>query len=149
MKIVIGSDHAGFKLKEMLRKWLEEEKHEVVDMGCDSHEPCDYPDYAQKVAEEIFRGRAERGILVCGSGIGMSMVANRVPGVRAAQVFTEGMAQVAAEHTHANLLCLGGRFIEPSTAEKMVLTWLETKYGTDRHEKRVEKIAEIEKKYRK
>ncbi|HLC45399.1 MAG TPA: ribose 5-phosphate isomerase B [archaeon] len=109
MKIVIGSDHAGFELKEKVRKALEAKKIKVDDKGCNSTESCDFPDYAFAVARDVASGKAERGILVCGSGIGMCMAANKVKGVRAALVHNTEAARLSRQHNDANILCLAGR----------------------------------------
>ncbi|HXE91518.1 MAG TPA: ribose 5-phosphate isomerase B [Terriglobales bacterium] len=145
MKIALGADHAGYELKEQLRKLLADRGIEVRDQGTNSADSVDYPDYARKVAEEVAAHRADFGILVCGSGIGMAIAANKVPGVRAAHVTSEYEAQVSREHNDANVLALGGRTLDPSTAWKLVEKWLATPFAGGRHQRRVEKIAQIEK----
>src|SRR5256714_14655255 len=145
MKISLGADHAGFELKETIRKLLLQQGIEVNDRGTHSSEAVDYPDYARKVAEEVADHDADLGILVCGSGIGMSIAANKVAGVRAANVSSEYEAQLSREHNNANVLALGARILQPDQAIRIVDTWLATAFAGGRHERRVEKIAEIEK----
>ncbi len=137
MKIVLGADHGGFELKEIIRAWLEEKGHEVTDTGCHSSESVDYPVYAKKVCEMVSDGSAERGILVCGTGIGMSMAANRHAGIRAAlchEIFT---AEMSRRHNDANVLCMGGRVIGSALAMEMVRTWIETPFDNGRHSRRI------------
>ncbi|MCX5907246.1 MAG: ribose 5-phosphate isomerase B [Deltaproteobacteria bacterium] len=146
MKIVIGSDHGGFELKEDLKHLLSERSLEVVDMGTDSESPVDYPDIGGVVAEKVSAGEFERGVLICGTGIGMSIVANRFPGVRAAlcqDVFT---ARLSREHNDSNLLVLGGRTTGKGLAREIFAVWLETKFQGGRHERRLEKIHRLETK---
>jgi ribose 5-phosphate isomerase B len=145
MRIAVGADHAGFELKEKIRELLVGRGFEVHDQGTNSADSVDYPDYARKVAEEVAAHRADLGILVCGSGIGMAMAANKVPGVRAAHVTSEYEAQVSREHNDANVLALGARSLDPSTALQLVEKWLATPFAGGRHQRRVEKIAQIEK----
>lgn len=140
MKIAIGSDHAGYQRKKKLIPFLARLGHQVVDLGCYCEESCDYPDYAKKVAQAILLQRAERGILVCGTGIGMAITANRFPGVRAAVCWNLKTASLASEHNRANLLALSGRFISLQLSKKMVQIWLETPFAGGRHLKRVKKI---------
>ena len=144
MKVSIGADHAGFELKEKIRKLLTGQGVEVVDEGTHSADSVDYPDYARKVAESVARNDAQRGILVCGSGIGMAMAANKVHGVRAAHVTSEQEARLSREHNDANVLTLGARFIDDATAQHIVQTFLDTRFDGGRHQRRVEKIAAIE-----
>lgn len=145
MKIAIGSDHAGFELKEKLRAVLEKHGHEVTDEGTRSTESVDYPDYAQKVAHDVTGGRAQYGVLVCGSGIGMAIAANKVPGVRAVNANTEIEAQLSREHNNANIVTVGARLLDEAQAEVIVKKFLATQFAGGRHEQRVEKIAAIEK----
>ncbi len=126
MKISLGSDHAGFELKEDLRGYLAEQKVEVIDLGVYNEEPVDYPDIGASVAQKVSRGEVDRGILICGSGIGMSIVANRFPGVRAALCHDLYTARVSREHNDANLLILGGRLIGKGLAREILKIWLET-----------------------
>ncbi len=126
MKIVLGSDHAGFELKEDLRAYLVEQKVGVIDLGVYNEEPVDYPDIGASVAEKVSRGEVGRGILICGSGIGMSIVANRFPGVRASLCHGLYTARISREHNDANLLILGGRLIGKGLAREILKVWLET-----------------------
>ncbi len=137
MKIAIGSDHGGFELKEKIRVLLEELGHEVRDMGCYSPDSVDYPVQAKAVAKAVAVQEYERGILICGTGIGVSMVANRVPGIRAAlchEIFTARMSRL---HNDANILCMGARVIGPGLAEEMVKEWLSTPFEGGRHLRRI------------
>jgi ribose 5-phosphate isomerase B len=138
--ILIASDHAGLELKERVRQLLERKGLAYRDLGTDATEPVDYPDFAHRVAEAIGNGSAERGILVCGTGIGVSIVANRHPGVRAAFAFDEVTARLGREHNDANVLALGGRTIPHDLAERIVEIWLETPFAGGRHAVRVGKI---------
>jgi len=144
MKISLGADHAGFELKEKIKKLLLQQGIEVNDRGTHSSEAVDYPDYARKVAEEVADHDADLGILVCGSGLGMSIAANKVAGVRAANVSSEYEAQLSREHNDANVLTLGARLISDQNAFQIVQKWLETSFAGGRHQRRVEKINEIE-----
>jgi ribose 5-phosphate isomerase B len=148
MKISIGADHAGFALKEQLRQALEQKGYQVVDEGTHSSASCDYPDYAEAVAHDVAEGRADRGILVCSTGIGMSIAANKVPGIRAALVTDVFMARMAKEHNNANVLVLGGRVLDEQKACDLVGAWLDASFEGGRHQGRLDKIADIEKKYR-
>jgi ribose 5-phosphate isomerase B len=145
MKIALGADHAGFKLKEQIKGHLAAKGIAVDDRGTDSPDSVDYPDYARVVGEEVAAGCADRGILVCGTGIGMSMAANKVPGIRAAKVNSESEAQLSREHNDANVLTLGARVLDEPTALKIVDVWLNTPFLGGRHQRRVEKIMSIEK----
>lgn len=141
MKIAIGADHRGFALKEKLIRHLLRLNHSVIDTGTTSpFGRVDYPDYAFAVAELVARGKAQRGILICATGIGMSIAANRVPGVRAALCLTPEMAQLARAHNNANILCLGADFLSPETAKRLVQVWLKTPFIRGRHAKRLKKI---------
>lgn len=142
--IAIGSDHGGLELKEAIVKALASRGLDVDDYGTDNGESVDYPDFAEKVAGAVSRGEIKQGILVCGTGIGMSIVANKFPGVRAALVTDEFMAQMAKEHNDANILVLGGRVLEEEKAVKMVNTWLDSSYEGGRHQRRLDKIAQVE-----
>ncbi len=137
MKIVLGADHGGFDLKEEVKPLLEEMGHEVIDVGCHSTESVDYPEYAKAVCRMVMQEEADRGILVCGTGIGMSMVANRFPGIRAAlchEIFTAAMSR---RHNDSNVLCMGGRVIGSALALEMVKTWIETPFEGGRHIRRI------------
>ena len=144
MKISLGADHAGFELKDKIKQHLQQGHIEVQDEGTNSAESVDYPDYARKVAHDVSEGRADLGILVCGSGIGMAISANKVAGIRAANVSTEYEAQMCREHNNANVLALGSRILKEEDAFKIVDKWLATSFAGGRHERRVEKIAAIE-----
>ena len=144
MKIALGADHAGFELKEKIEKYLVSKGITVDDRGTNSSESVDYPDYARVVGEEVVSKRADRGILVCGTGIGMAIAANKVPGIRAANAHDESEAQIIREHNDANILTLGGRVLDENTAFKIIDLWLSTPFAGGRHARRVEKIAEIE-----
>jgi ribose 5-phosphate isomerase B len=143
-RIAIGSDHAGFALKEALKILLAQKKIPVNDLGTHSEDSCDYPDFAFAVANHVSKGLAEAGILVCGTGIGMSMAANKVRGVRAAVAHSVFTAKMAAAHNHANVLCLGARVVEEPLAREIVEAWLEEPREKGRHERRVEKINQLE-----
>ncbi len=144
MNIAIGADHGGFDLKNQLRDALIAAGHQVHDFGTNSAESSDYPDYAGPVARAVADGAAERGILVCGSGVGMAIAANKVRGVRAAVGVTEEAVALTRQHNDANVLTLGARFTDPATAQNLVKTFLETPFEAGRHERRVAKISELE-----
>ncbi|MGO9262289.1 MAG: ribose 5-phosphate isomerase B [Bryobacteraceae bacterium] len=144
MRIAIGADHAGFALKEQLRQRLAAEGHEVVDFGADSGESCDYPDFAQPVAREVGQGRADRGILVCSTGIGMAIAANKVAGVRAAPAQSEDEVRITRQHNDANVLTLGARYLDERRAAGLVDLFLNTEFAGGRHARRVAKIAQLE-----
>ncbi|NWF53339.1 MAG: ribose 5-phosphate isomerase B [Syntrophaceae bacterium] len=143
MKIALGSDHAGFELKEDLRAYLTERQVAFLDLGTFSEAPVDYPDVAAKVAEKVCRGEVARGLLICGTGIGMSIVANRFAGVRAALCHDIYTARISREHNDANILALGGRLIGKGLAREILKTWLETEFQGGRHERRVQKISAL------
>ena len=148
MKIAIGADHAGFEAKQKLVDFLRRKGYQVDDLGTHDSQPCDYPVYALKVAEAVSSKRADRGILLCGNGIGMAIAANKVPGVRAAVVFTEKMAKDTEEHNDSNVLSLAGRDLPVETNLKLAEVWLETSFSNaERHARRVEQIKEIEKNF--
>ncbi len=138
--VLLAADHAGYDLKRALASHLADLGHEVEDLGTDSAESCDYPDFAHRLAEALAAGRADCGVLVCGAGIGMSIAANRHAGVRAANCLTEEMAALAREHNDANVLCLGSRLLDDVQAKKILWTFLETPFGGGRHARRVGKI---------
>ncbi len=143
MVISLASDHGGFELKEVLKNYLLGLGHEVYDRGTDSLESCDYPDYAVKVVEDITSGKAERGILVCGTGIGMSMFANRFRGVRAALCLNEYMARMSRLHNNSNILVLGGRVVGFELAKSIVGVWMETPFEGGRHARRLDKMERL------
>jgi ribose 5-phosphate isomerase B len=145
MKIALGADHAGYELKDRIKQHLEQQGIAVCDEGTASAESVDYPDYARAVAHDVSGRRADLGILVCGSGIGMAIAANKIDGIRAANVSSEYEAQMSREHNNANVLALGARILQPEEALRIVDKWLATPFAGGRHERRVEKIAAIEK----
>lgn len=143
-KIVIGADHAGFEDKEKIKRQLDELGIEYEDVGTNSTESVDYPIYAAKVAEKVSRGESEQGILVCGSGNGMQIAANKFRGVRAALAWNEETARLARQHNDANVLSVPARMISPEEVSKIVKSWLDAKFQGGRHERRVEEISEFE-----
>ena len=145
MKIAIAADHAGFALKEQLRRKLVEDGHEVVDFGTNSTDSCDYPDYAQPVARDVGQGRSDRGILVCSTGIGMSIAANKVEGVRAAPAQSEDEVRLTREHNDANILTIGAKYLDQGQAIHLIQVFLETEFSGGRHARRVAKIGQLEK----
>jgi len=140
MKIVIASDHAGFKTKESIKVFLKSLKHEVVDLGPSSEAKVDYPDFAKLVAKEISEKKAELGVLVCGSGIGMCMTANRFKNVRAVVINDEFDAEMSRKHNNANVACFGSRKSRDEEIERLLKVWIGTSFDGNRHEKRVGKI---------
>jgi len=148
-KIAIGADHGGFPLKEKIGFRLKEAGYEVLDCGTDSHEAVDYPDLAHAVAREVASGACRYGIIVDGAGIGSAMVANKVPGVRAALCYDLSTARNSREHNHANVLTLGAGLIGETLAWQIVEEWLSIEWGGDRHARRVAKIDDIERQYSK
>src|SRR5262245_44117997 len=145
MKIAIGADHAGFVMKEKIKAALEREGYEVMDEGTLSSESVDYPDYAVKVAHDVAGRKAEYGVLVCGSGIGMAIAANKVKGVRAANVNNATEARLSREHNDANIVAVGARFLTDEDALTIVDVFLKTAFAYGRHQARVDKIKELEK----
>ena len=145
MKIALGADHAGYELKDRIKQHLEQQGVAVCDEGTSAAESVDYPDYARAVAHEVSGQRADLGILVCGSGIGMAIAANKVEGIRAANVSSEYEAQMSREHNNANVLALGARILQTEEALRIVDKWLATPFAGGRHERRVEKITALEK----
>ncbi len=145
MKIAIGADHAGFALKDQVRDALRQAGHEVVDVGANSAESTDYPDYAGSVAHDVISGAADRGILVCSTGVGMSIAANKVNGIRAAIAFNPDEVRLTRAHNDANIITLGARYTSPEAANEMVRIFLDTPFEGGRHARRVGKIAQLEK----
>ncbi len=143
-RIAIGSDHAGFLVKEAIRKYLQAAGYAVDDQGTSSEESVDYPDYGKAVGERVASKQADFGIAVCGSGIGISIAANKVPGIRAALAHDVTTARLAREHNDANVLALGGRIVTAEAAVEMVQTFLTTTYLGGRHQRRLDKITQIE-----
>ncbi len=146
MKLAIASDHGGFHLKKAILRLLESRKIEYVDLGVASEDSVDYPDYAAHVAQQVASGKADGGILVCGTGIGMAITANKFKGIRAAVVTDPYTAQMSKEHNDSNVIALGGRVLDEPKAEATVQAWLDAKFQAGRHERRLEKIGEIENK---
>jgi ribose 5-phosphate isomerase B len=148
VKIVVGSDHRGYAAKERIKGLLAGKGHEVTDVGTDSTKSCDYPDPAFAGAQRVADGQADMGILLCGSGIGVCMTANKVPGVRAALCHDELTAEMSRRHNNANVLCLPADLVGEALMERMLDVWLKTPFEGGRHERRVNKIADVEKKTR-
>ena len=143
MIIPIASDHAGFEAKEKVKTWLEEMDHMPVDFGTHSDESVDYPDFAVQVAEKVNNGEHEKGILICGSGQGMCMTANKYKNVRAALVYDDKSAKMTRQHNNANILCLPGRELSEEDLKNIVKIWLSTDFDGGRHERRVNKIHDL------
>jgi ribose 5-phosphate isomerase B len=145
---IIASDHGGLELKDAIKSFLEDRRIEVRDLGTMNSDSVDYPDFAEKLAVALTRGEAENGILICGTGIGMSIAANKFPGIRAALITDEFTARMSKEHNNANVIVMGGRVLKPEQACAMVQTWLETAFEGGRHQGRLDKISQIEQKIR-
>lgn len=145
MRIAIGADHAGFHSKQQMSDRLAKAGHEVIDLGTDSPEPCDYPEPAFRVARAVADGKADRGVLLCGSGVGMSIVANKVPGVRAAFVLDDYTAEMCRRHNDANVICLASRQTAQDAMERFTDKFIAAEFEGGRHMRRVEKIARVEK----
>jgi ribose 5-phosphate isomerase B len=143
VRIAVGSDHAGFALKEKVRHYLLSKGYAVEDQGAYSEQSVDYPDFAEKVAERVASKEVTFGVVVCGTGVGVAISANKVPGIRAAACNDTLTARLAREHNDANVLTLGGRILDPATAEKVLDTWLATPFAGGRHQRRLDKIAAI------
>lgn len=144
MKIAIGADHGGFELKQALIPFLQGRDIEVLDAGTHSADSVDYPNYAEAVALLVVNNEADAGIVICGTGIGISIAANKVPGIRAALVTSPEMAALAKQHNNANVLALGGRILSQDTAEACVAAWLDASFEGERHLRRLDKISAIE-----
>ena len=144
MKIAIANDHGGYNLKKLIIRYLAENKYEYIDLGCDSLESCDYPDYALKAAKEVKDGKCDFGILICGTGIGISIAANKVKGIRAALCHDTFSAKAARAHNNANMIAFGERVIGPSLMLEILEAFLHTDFDGGRHEGRVDKISSIE-----
>ena len=142
MKIAIASDHAGFRLKRILKEHFSE--YEFIDVGTDSEDSCDYPDYAVLACEKVISGEADFGIVICGTGIGVSIAANKVKGIRAALCFNEFMADMSRRHNNANVLSLGAKVIDNDLAIRITDIWLKSEFEGRRHERRLQKIVKIE-----
>ena len=143
MKIVLASDHGGYQLKETVKAALEAGGHEITDLGTFNEDSVDYPVYGKKAGEYVASGEAERGIVFCGTGIGISIAANKVHGVRCALAVSDDYVRLASEHNHANMISLGGRFIEPDDALRYIKIWLETPWEGGRHDNRVALLDEM------
>lgn len=146
MRISIASDHAGFEQKQALVDYLVSKGHDVIDCGPNSDDRVDYPDYAAFVAHNVVEDLADRGVLVCGTGIGMAIAANKIPGIRAANITSPVFAALCREHNDANIIALSGRFIDQGVNEEILDAFLSTEFGGGRHAGRVEKIAALESK---
>lgn len=144
MKIVIGSDHAGFELKEAVKTKLEGEGYEVLDVGTYSAESVDYPKFGHAVGKAVASGEADRGIAICGTGIGISIAANKVPGIRAGVCHNEWTAEMTKAHNDANVLCFGARVVDQDTAFAMVDKWLGTEFMGDKHLRRINEIEDLD-----
>jgi ribose 5-phosphate isomerase B len=144
MKVAVGSDHAGLDLKEKVVKYLAEEGFEVHDLGTTNHDRVDYPDFAAAVAAEVSRGKAECGILVCATGVGVCIAANKIDGIRAASAWNIDIARLSRQHNDANVLCLSGCHLDHQLALQLVHEWLTTGFEGGRHKARVDKITSLE-----
>lgn len=144
MKLAVASDHAGFELKEDIKSLLESEGHTVEDFGCYNEESCDYPDYAQKLCKALLSDTVDRGVLICGTGLGMSYTANRHKGIRAALCMNTEMAEMSRAHNDANVLVLGSKIIELRLAKDIIRVWMETPFDGGRHLRRIRKIDGLE-----
>lgn len=144
MIISLGADHGGFEQKEQLREYLEAQGHEVIDQGCFDDQRCDYPDYAELVAHDVAEGRADFGVLVCGTGIGMALAADKVAGIRAANVVRPDFAELARQHNDANIVTLSGRFVDVETNKRIVDIFISTDFEGGRHVARVAKIMALD-----
>ena len=148
MRIAVGADHAGFELKQGIAKLLHEAEHQVTDVGTQDTSPVDYPDIAAAVGSELCEGRAERGIVVCGSGVGASIAINKMPGIRAGLCHDTYSAHQGVEHDDMNVLVLGGRVIGSEVARELVLAFIAARFsGEERHRRRLEKVLALEKRY--
>src|SRR5881396_4194863 len=150
MRLAVGSDHAGFELKETLAAYLRESGHEVIDIGTRSTAPVDYPDYAEAIARAVLDGGADRGILLCGSGVGASVAANKIPGVRAGLCHDHYSAHQGVEHDDMNVLCLGARIVGRETIREAVRAFVAARFtGEERHARRLSKVKAIESRFMK
>lgn len=146
MKVIIGADHGGYELKNHISIWLKHNQYEVEDVGVFSSDSVDYPDIALKVANEVANGNYERGIIVCGSGVGVSITANKVKGIRAVLCHDSVLARLSREHNDTNIITMGGRFIAKEMAYEILDVWFNTRFTNGRHSERLEKIKKIEEK---
>lgn len=143
MKLAIGADHAGYVLKEQIKEYLKSKDIDFKDVGTFKIESCDYPEFAYKVGQAVANCEADLGILICGTGIGMSITANKIKGIRAALVHDEQTAKLSRQHNNANVLCMGGRILSEDLAKKIVDVWLNTSFEGGRHEKRLKLITQL------
>ncbi|MBN1929811.1 MAG: ribose 5-phosphate isomerase B [Chlorobiaceae bacterium] len=143
MNIAVGSDHAGVGMKQSVITWLERNGHTCEDMGPFTEESVDYPDFARKVCQAVVEGRADQGILMCGTGIGMSIAANKVKGIRAGLACSPEFAALARQHNNANVLCFAARFNDVPTAEKILESWFASEFEGGRHQRRVDKLEPV------
>lgn len=143
MKIAVASDHGGYKLKETVKAYLEQRGIEVIDLGTDSEESVDYPEFGKACGEAVASGKADRGIVCCGTGIGISIAANKVKGVRCALCTDIGMAEMTRKHNDANMLAMGGRTTDENTALEITRVWLDTEFEGGRHQRRVDALNEM------
>ncbi len=148
MRIAIGSDHAGFELKSALRDWLHEQGHEVVDVGTDTLDSCDYPVFGAAVGREVASGDVELGVAVCGSGEGICMAANKIPGVRAGVIRTAEDAELTRRHNNANVACFGGRVTAVAEAQQALQVFVSTPFDGGRHERRVDLLVDLDREGR-
>ena len=144
MKIVVGCDHAAYELKEAIKEKLINEGHDVIDVGCDSTESVDYPKYGHAVGRTVASGEAERGIAVCGSGIGISIACNKVPGIRAALCTSVEMAEMCRRHNNANVVCMGARMISRELAFDIIDKWMTTDFEGGKHLRRINEIEDLD-----
>jgi len=148
MKIALGADHAGYRLKDVIIPFIQSLGHEVIDLGPNCADSVDYPDYSLPVCEKVVSGEADKGILICGTGIGMTIAANKVPGIRCALVHDLFSAKATREHNDSNVLAMGERVIGPGLAEEIVRTWLETDFSQGvRHQNRIDKVKSLEDRF--
>ena len=147
MKVALGCDHAGYGLKEVIAGYLNRAGHEILDEGTYSDDSCDYPDFAERVALRVVSGEAERGIIICATGVGMAMIANKVPGIRAVVCNDLYTARYSRLHNDANVLTLGARVVGPGVAEEIVRIWMETPFEGGRHSRRLDKLTEVERRH--
>ncbi|MEF3255753.1 MAG: ribose 5-phosphate isomerase B [Deferribacterales bacterium] len=147
MKLCLASDHGGFELKNLIVNYLSKKGLDILDLGTDSIDSVDYPDFALKAVDAILNKKADRGVIMCGTGIGISITANRFPGIRAALCWDPFTAKLSRQHNDANILVMGGRIIGPELAKEIVEIWLFTEFDGGRHERRIKKIDEIAKGY--
>lgn len=148
MKIAMGADHAGFRLKDELMPFVESLGHEVIDVGCNCADSVDYPDYAVEACGKVVSGEVDKAILICGTGVGMTIAANKIPGIRCALIHDLFSAKATREHNDSNVLAMGERVIGPGLAQEIVKVWLETAFSEgERHKKRVDKITALEEQH--